>query len=176
VSQRTQQLLYNSAPTNQAESALFFQNESKIDRASIDADHYEEIVWLDGVPYRRVASKFIGNTRRGQSTFGGNDSTMMRHPEQLLYDNVTPRRGQSAFVGNDSTTLWHQKQLFLYNNIPSRWGQSTFCGSNFTIVQHPEELLYDDVTSRQGQSSLVGNDSTTSWHQEQLLYDDVPSC
>jgi hypothetical protein len=34
VSQRTQQLSYDSAPTNQAESALFFQNESKIDHAS----------------------------------------------------------------------------------------------------------------------------------------------
>jgi hypothetical protein len=62
VSQRTQQLLYNGASTNQVESAFFFQNESKIDRALID-DHYKEIVWLDGVPYRRAARKFIGNAR-----------------------------------------------------------------------------------------------------------------
>jgi hypothetical protein len=48
-------------PSNQAESAFFFQNESKIDRALIDG-HYKEIVLLDGVPSRRAgASKFIGN-------------------------------------------------------------------------------------------------------------------
>jgi hypothetical protein len=118
VSQRTQQLSYDSTPTNQAESALFFRNESKIDHASID-NHYIEIVWLDGVPYRQAVSKFIGSARRGPSTFGGNDSMMMRHPEQLLYDDVTSRQGQSAFVGNDSTSSWHQEQLFLYDDIPS---------------------------------------------------------
>jgi hypothetical protein len=41
----------DGAPSNQAESALFFQNKSKIDRALIDC-HYEEIALFDGIPYR----------------------------------------------------------------------------------------------------------------------------
>jgi hypothetical protein len=39
VSQRTQQLLYDGAPLNQAESALFFGNDSKIDCALISGQY-----------------------------------------------------------------------------------------------------------------------------------------
>jgi hypothetical protein len=120
---------------------------SKIDRASIN-DHYEEIVWLDGVPYRRAASKFIGNARQCQSTFGGNDSMMMQHPEQLLYDGATSQQGQSAFVGNDSTTSRHQEELILYDDVPSHQGQSTFGGNDSTTMRHLEQLLYDGTTTR----------------------------
>jgi hypothetical protein len=58
VSPRTQQLSYDGAPTNQAESALFFRNESKIDRASIDG-HYKEIVLLDGIPYHWARANLL---------------------------------------------------------------------------------------------------------------------
>jgi hypothetical protein len=36
-----------------------------------------------------------------------------------MYDDVTSLRGPSAFVGNDSTILRHQEQL-LYDNVTSR--------------------------------------------------------
>jgi hypothetical protein len=64
--------------------------ESKIDHALIN-DHCKEVVWLDGVPYRRAAGTFIGTARRRQSTFGGNNATKNWHPEQLLYDGATTR-------------------------------------------------------------------------------------
>jgi hypothetical protein len=121
--------------------------ESKIDRALIN-DHCEEIVWLDGVPYHRAAGTFIGTARRRQSTFGGNDSTTMPHPEQLLYDGATTHRGQGAFVGSDSTTSRHQEELFLSGDVPSRRRQSTFGGNNSMKMRHPEQLLYDGATTR----------------------------
>jgi hypothetical protein len=90
VSQHTQQLSYDGAPSNPVESALFFGNDSKIDRALIDG-HYKKIILYKGVPNCRAVSEFIGNARRGPSAFVGNDSTMTRHQEQLLYDDVTSR-------------------------------------------------------------------------------------
>jgi hypothetical protein len=60
-------------------------SESKIDRALIDGQQYEEIVFLDGVPYRRADSNSTGNAHLlGDSASGGNNSTMMRHQSSCM--------------------------------------------------------------------------------------------
>jgi hypothetical protein len=82
-------------PSRRAKGAAFLGNdstinrvchsESKIDRASIEGQQYEEIVFLDGVPYRPADSNSTGSARLlGEIASGGNDSTMMRHQEQLF--------------------------------------------------------------------------------------------
>jgi hypothetical protein len=109
-------------PSHRAKGAAFLGNnstinrvchsESKIDRASIDGQQYKEIVFLDGVPYHQAASNSTGNARLlGHSASGGNDSTMMRHQEQLLYDDVTSRRGEIAFRGNNYAVLYKRKPV-----------------------------------------------------------------